>query len=121
MFEALIQLVIYGVPLAMLMCVGFWLGMRTTLKSISEMENDTFLRIMSELRSENRVDLSQFKQKHITRMIMSAHGDMILAHDHTTGQFIAQGKTSLELMQSALERFPDRVFMVAAGEEVVKS
>lgn len=120
MLEAILIAFMYAGFFIMLAGIGFWAGMRTTLKSLSEMESDRFLDIMSKLREGNRVDLSPFKEKQITRMIMSAHGDMILAHDHNTGQFIAQGKTSLELIQAALERFPDRVFTVAISKEAVE-
>lgn len=102
--------------------LGFWSGMRTTLKALSEMPSERFLEVARGLRqvTEEPVDLSDFKDKQITRMIMSAHGDMILAHDHSTGQFLAQGKDSRELIQSALSRFPDRVFTVAVEEETTK-
>jgi len=105
----------YAVCLLALVAVGFVIGMRTMLKSLAEMPGDRFLEIMRGLR-EDRVDMSAFREKQITGMIMSAHGDMILAHDHKTGQFIAQGKTSLEIIHAALERFPDRVFTVAVKE-----
>jgi len=116
--DSILGALLYALFLLVLVGLGFWMGMRTTLKSLAEMPGDRFLDIARGLREEEQVDLSAFKEKQITRMIMSAHGDMILAHDHSTGQFIAQGKTSLELIQAALERFPDRVFTVAVGEEV---
>ena len=50
-------------------------------------------------------------------MDISAVNDILIAHDANTGEFLAQGKTTSELIVSALTRYPGKEFTVAVNTD----
>jgi hypothetical protein len=103
---------------------GVSIGVRLTLETLSKMEPEKFSEIIKDLRSANdNPGLEHVKDilpKPVTQITLTAANNFLLAHDTVTGQFIAQGADSQELIVSALKRFPDRAFTIAVEKSEVE-
>ena len=105
--------------------LGFGAGMRMTLNALSTMEPEKFVDVVRGLRQANEDNPGMEKIKDIlpkdtVRITVTASNSSLLAHDAETGEFIAQGMDSQELILSALSRFPDKMFTIAIEDSNVK-
>jgi hypothetical protein len=64
--------------------------------------------------------IQEILPKPTIRITVTAVNDALLAHDAETGEFIAQGMDSQELILSALKRFPNKMFTIAIEDDNVQ-
>ena len=124
MFETLVWVGI-GTAVVAALAIGFGLGLKITLNALSNMEPEKFIDVVQGLRAANEENPGMDKIKDILpkdtiRIIVTASNSSLLAHNAETGEFIAQGMDSQELILSALSRFPDKMFTIAIEDSNVK-
>jgi len=124
MFETLVWVGI-GTAVVAALAIGFGLGLKITLNALSNMEPEKFIDVVQGLRAANEENPGMDKIKDIlpktnVRITVTAANNALLAHNAETGEFIAQGMDSQELILSALSRFPDKMFTIAIEDSNVK-
>jgi hypothetical protein len=124
MFETLVWIGI-GAAVVAALAVGFGLGLKMTLDALSNMEPEKFIDVVQGLRAANEENpgMDQIKDilpKPNVRITVTAANNALLAHDAETGEFIAQGMDSQELILSALKRFPNKMFTIAIEDNSVE-
>lgn len=97
--------------------LGVYIGMRQTLKSLSHMEPSRFIRVIKELRSPT-TGIEDALPKNLVRLVITAVDGFLLAHDVETGEFIAQGADSTDLLRVSLSRFPNNTFTMAFPDTI---
>lgn len=124
MFETLAWIGICVAIIAAL-AIGFGLGLKMTLNALSNMEPDKFVDVVRGLRAANEENpgmdkIQEILPKPTIRITVTAANNSLLAHDAETGEFIAQGMDSQELILSALQRFPNKMFTIAIEDDAVQ-
>lgn len=117
MYDTFTVVLMFLVNLA-LCGVSFFLGIRMCLEALFRMEDDKFARVVNNLRDkegavESITESDDAVPKKTTRINLTAAGDIILAHDAVTGEFLAQGYNTKELLTAAFSRYPNRLFTIA--------
>jgi hypothetical protein len=119
---------IIGVLMFLLVGASVWAGVHLTLLVIYNMARknpDKFIELIRAANEDDEIepivdDILNAKDAEPTktiRMDISAVNDILIAHDATTGEFLAQGKTTSELIVSALTRYPGKEFTVAVNTD----
>ena len=124
MFETLVWIGI-GTAVFAALAVGFGLGLKMTLDALSNMEPEKFIDVVQGLRAANDENPGMDKIKDIlpkpnVRITVTAANNALLAHNAETGEFIAQGMDSQELIVSALQRYPNMMFIIAIEDNSVE-
>ena len=124
MFETLVWIGI-GTAVVAALAVGFGLGLKMTLDALSNMEPEKFIDVVQGLRAANDENPGMDKIKDIlpkpnVRITVTAANNALLAHNAETGEFIAQGMDSQELIVSALQRYPNMMFIIAIEDNSVE-
>ena len=124
MFETLVWIGI-GAAIVAALAIGFGLGLKMTLEALSNMEPEKFIDVVKGLREANEENPGMAKIKEILpkptiRITVTAANDALLAHNAETGEFIAQGMDSQELILSALQRYPDKMFTIAIEDNAIQ-
>ena len=124
MFETLVWVGI-GTAIVLAVGIGFGLGLKMTLDALSNMEPEKFIDVVQRLREANDENpgMDQIKDilpKPTIRITVTAANDALLAHNAETGEFIAQGMDSQELIVSALRRYPNKMFTIAIEDNSVE-
>ena len=119
------SLILLAVSIIVMVAIGFWCGMRMTLNALSNMEPDKFADVVRGLRAANEENPGMDKIREVlpkpnVRITLTAANNALLAHDADTGEFIAQGMDSQELILTALKRFPDKMFTIAIEDTDVR-
>jgi hypothetical protein len=82
------------------------------------METGRFVQVVKALREDDESkEIKEVIPKKSTRITLSAANDILLAHDAHTGEFLAQGSNTVELLKTAFSRFPDKQFTIAVDIE----
>ncbi len=118
-------LLLIALAVIVAVAIGFFVGMRMTLSALSNMEPDRFVDVIKGLRKANEDNpglgkIQDILPKPTIRITVTAANNSLLAHDAETGEFIAQGMDSQELILSALNRFPDKMFTIAIEDNDVR-
>ena len=119
---------IIGVLMFLLVGASVWAGVHLTLLVIYNMARknpDKFIELIRAANEDDEIepivdDVLNAKDAEPTktiRMDISAVNDILIAHDANTGEFLAQGKTTSELIVSALTRYPGKEFTVAVNTD----
>ena len=119
---------IIGVLMFLLVGASVWAGVHLTLLVIYNMARknpDKFIELIRAANEDDEIepivdDILNAKDAEPTktiRMDISAVNDILIAHDANTGEFLAQGKTTSELIVSALTRYPGKEFTVAVNTD----
>ena len=120
---------IIGVLMLLLVGASVWAGVHLTLLVIYNMARknpEKFIRLIRAANEDDEIepivdeiiDANEKAEPTKTiRMDISAVNDILIAHDANTGEFLAQGKTTSELIVSALTRYPGKEFTVAVNTD----
>ena len=119
---------IIGVLMFLLVGASVCAGVHLTLLVIYNMARknpDKFIELIRAANEDDEIepivdDVLNAKDAEPTktiRMDISAVNDILIAHDANTGEFLAQGKTTSELIVSALTRYPGKEFTVAVNTD----
>lgn len=101
---------------AILVIAGIYMGIRMTLQAFENMDEDRLRRIICELRDGNDPLKNMQKRTKVMPLTFSAANDLILAYNALTGEFVSQGRDNEEMLEQAIERFPDRFFVLGSEE-----
>jgi hypothetical protein len=108
----MMELILSLLAMLVIGVIGIYTGMRMTLQAFEHMEEDRLRRIIRELRDGNDPLASLPRSKELMPLTFEAAGNMLLAHNAITGEFVSQGSNSDELLHAAVSRFPNRVFLL---------
>ena len=120
---------IIGVLMFLLVGASVWAGVHLTLLVIYNMARknpEKFIKLIRAANEDDEIEpivdeILEANEKaepaKTIRMDISAVNDILIAHDATTGEFLAQGKTTSELIVSALTRYPGKEFTVAVNTD----
>lgn len=115
----LYQVFLYIVIMLSVSAIAFLLGIKICLKTLALMDTDTFTELVQGLRD---VDAEkEVLPKTVTRITLTASNDILLAYDAATGEFLAQGSNTKELLKAAFLRFPNKEFTVAVDKNEVEA
>lgn len=86
-----------------------WWARGLLMKSRFSEDPDHFINILQKIKEINELEQLELK-KEGTELSIERVGNTLYAYVKDTGQFIAQGPSLEELLNSAQDRFPDRKF-----------
>ena len=124
----LVHNIIIAVLMFLLVGASVWAGVHLTLLVIYNMAKknpEKFIKLIRAANEDDEIepivdDILNAKDAEPTktiRMDISAVNDILIAHDANTGEFLAQGKTTSELIVAALTRYPGKEFTVAVNAD----
>lgn len=99
-----------------LFIAGTCMGIMLMLQSFENMDEDRLRRIISELRNGNDPLKNLEGRAQVMPLTFSAANDLILAYNALTGEFVSQGRNNEEMLEHAIERFPNRFFVLGSEE-----
>lgn len=120
---------IIGVLMFLLVGASVWAGVHLTLVMIYNMARrnpDKFIKLIRAANEDEEIEpivdeIIEANEKaepaKTIRMDISAVNDILIAHDASTGEFLAQGKNTNELIVAALTRYPGKEFTVAVNTD----